>query len=73
MSVNSQTNRHPGLRFGAKVRRQDKSADRRRAHVVGWVGFFDTSPIRACWRFSPIHQRFQCPDRHPRSEGILLD
>jgi hypothetical protein len=46
--------------------RQDKSADGRRAQVVGWVGFFDTSAIRACWRFCHKGQRFQRYERHRR-------
>ena len=52
----------PGIRFNG---RQDKSADRRRAQVIGWVGFFDTSAIRACWRSCRKGQRFQ-RDQHRR-------
>ncbi len=45
--------------------RQDKSADLRRAHVVGWFGFFGTSAQRACWRSCRKAQRFQRSERHP--------
>jgi hypothetical protein len=47
--------------------RQDKSAAFGRAQVVGWVGFFGTSAIRACWRFCRKGQRFQRSERHRRS------
>ena len=47
--------------------RQDKSADLRRAHVVGWIGFFGTSAHRACWRSCRKDQRFQRPERRRRS------
>ena len=46
--------------------RQDKSAAFGRAQVVGWVGFFDTSAIRACWRFCRKGQRFQRSERRRR-------
>jgi hypothetical protein len=46
--------------------RQDKSADLRRAHVVGWVGFFDTSPICGCWHFCRKYQRYQRSERRRR-------
>ena len=43
-----------------------------RMWLVG-LGFLDIPAGARCQRFSPIRQRFQCPERHPRSEGILLD
>jgi hypothetical protein len=43
--------------------RQDKSADLRRAHVVGWVEFFGISAQCVCWRFCRKGQRFQRPER----------
>ena len=46
--------------------RQDKSAAFGRAQVVGWIGFFDTSAIRACWRFCRKGQRFQRSERRRR-------
>jgi hypothetical protein len=46
--------------------RQDKSADLRLAHVVGWVGFFGISAQCACWRFCRKGQRFQRPERRRR-------
>jgi len=55
-----------GLERNTTNGRQDKSADLRRAHVVGWVGFFGTSAHRACWRFCHKGQRFQRPERRRR-------
>jgi hypothetical protein len=46
--------------------RQDKSAAFGRAQVVGWVGFFDTSAIRACWHFCHKCQRYQRSERRRR-------
>jgi hypothetical protein len=46
--------------------RQDKSAAFGWAQAVGWGGFFDTSAIRACWRFCRKGQRFQCSERRHR-------
>jgi len=43
--------------------RQDKSADLRRAHVVGWIGLFFTSPQYACWRLRQNIQRIQHSER----------
>lgn len=61
-----------GLSIGQGVERkptngrQDKSAAFGRAQVVGWVGFFDTSAIRACRRFCRKGQQFQRSERRRR-------
>ena len=55
-----------GLERNTTNGRQDKSAATGRAQVVGWVGFFDTPAIRACWRFCRKGQRFQQSGRRRR-------
>ena len=42
---------------------QDKSADLRRAHVVGWARFFDHSKRQARWRAPTKSQGFQRAER----------
>ena len=43
---------------------QDKSADLGRAHVVGWVRFFDYSKRQTRWRAPTKSQGFQRAERH---------
>jgi len=68
-----------GLSVGKRVQgnttngRQDKSADHRRAHVVGWVGLFGHRTNRACWRLRRKVQEIQHPERRrPPFGGISL-
>ena len=49
---------------GASQGWQDKSADRGRAHVVGWVGYFGHSGHQAYWRSPQKRQRIQSSERH---------
>jgi hypothetical protein len=43
---------------------QDKSADVRRAHVVGWIESFGHCDKSACWRPHRKVQRIQRSERH---------
>ena len=52
-----------GVQGNATNRRQDKSADHGRAHVVGLVGLFRLWTNRACWR---LHHKVQGIQRHER-------
>ena len=52
----------------AQLRRQDKSADRGLAHVVGKIEEFTNVTNTRCWRFLQIVQAFQGFERH-RSES----
>jgi hypothetical protein len=47
----------------AQLRRQDKCADRRRAHVVAWIVDFQPGNSRRCWRMSEIPRSFQWSER----------
>ena len=42
---------------------QGKSADVRRAHVVGWFGHFGHLKSQTCWLFRRKYQRIQRPKR----------
>jgi hypothetical protein len=42
---------------------QDKSADVRRTHVVGWIESFAHCDKSACWRPHRKVQRIQCLER----------
>ena len=44
--------------------RQDKSADRGLAHVVGKIEEFTNVTNTGCWRSRQIMQAFQQPERH---------
>ena len=46
-----------------QLRRQDKSADRGRAHVVGKIEEFINVTNTGCWRLRQIVQAFQCFER----------
>lgn len=68
-----------GLSVGLGVRgnttngRQDKSADRCRAHVVGWVGLFGHWTNRSSWRLRRKVQGIQRSERHrPPFGGLWL-
>jgi hypothetical protein len=43
--------------------RQGKSADVRRAHVVGWFGHFGHLKSQTCWLFRRKYQGIQRPER----------
>jgi hypothetical protein len=43
---------------------QDKSADIRLGHVVGWIESFRHWGRGACWRLPRKIQRIQCFERH---------
>ena len=47
-----------------RLRRQDKSAAFRRAHVIVWYGDFRRLACWTCWRFRKKHQDFQRAKRH---------
>jgi hypothetical protein len=62
-----------GVRGNTTNRRQDKSADHGRAHVVGWVGLFGHYTTRACWRLRHKVQGIQRHERrHPPFGGLWL-
>jgi len=42
---------------------QGKSADVRRAHVVGWFGHFGHLKSQTCWLFRRKYQGIQSPER----------
>jgi hypothetical protein len=42
---------------------QGKSADVRRAHVVGWFGHFGHLKSQTCWLFRRKYQGIQRPER----------
>ena len=48
---------------------QGKSADVRRAHVVGWIEHFRHFDNSACWLLLHKAQRFQAPKRRRRFSG----
>jgi hypothetical protein len=52
--------------------RQDKSADWRRTHVVGWVGYFWRRSNRACWRLRRKFQQSQSFERHRADLTMVL-
>ena len=45
---------------------QDKSADRGRAHVAGWIGVFSHLPCLRCRRFTTILKQIQSSERSRR-------
>lgn len=48
-------------------RRQDKSPDFRRGHVVGWSRYFGHEANGAVWRTKRNVQWIQCPRRRRRN------
>ena len=62
-----------GVQGNTANRRQDKSADLGRAHVVGRVRFFGDWTNRAYWRLRHKVQGIQRTERrHPPFGGLLL-
>jgi hypothetical protein len=54
-------------------RRQDKSADCGRAHVVGWLRVFAGFARARCWRIAWFPEGFQRFERHPgRSDPLVV-